>query len=116
VMSLLIPFVYQPMPIAHMGIAAAIAAMSLSAGILTIQSYRRGKAVVIAPMQYSQILWGALFGVVFFNETPRLTTMAGAAIIIFSGVVIATRDRAVSVVQANVASQSPELIQMKRDL
>ena len=116
VMSFLIPFVYQPMPIAHMGIAAAIAAMSLSAGILTIQSYRRGKAVVIAPMQYSQILWGALFGLVFFSETPRLTTMAGAAIIILSGVVVATRDRAVPVVQANVASQSPELVQMKRDL
>jgi len=40
---------------------------------------------------------------VFFSETPRLTTMAGAAIIILSGIVIATRDRAVPVVQANVA-------------
>ena len=113
VMSFLIPFVYQPMPIAHMGIAAAIAAMSLGAGILTIYSYRRGKAIVIAPMQYSQILWGALFGFVFFNEAPSLTTLVGATIIILSGLVIIKREKRQSIIQTKMVNHSQELAQMQ---
>jgi S-adenosylmethionine uptake transporter len=113
VMSFLLPSVYEPIPIEHMGIAAAIAAMSLGAGILTIYSYRRGKAIVIAPMQYSQILWGALFGFVFFNEAPRLTTLVGATIIILSGLVIIKREKRQSIIQTKMVNHSQELAQMQ---
>jgi S-adenosylmethionine uptake transporter len=113
VMSFLLPSVYEPIPIEHMGIAAAIAAMSLGAGILTIYSYRRGKAIVIAPMQYSQILWGALFGFVFFNEAPSLTTLVGATIIILSGLVIIKREKRQSIIQTKMVNHSQELAQMQ---
>jgi drug/metabolite transporter (DMT)-like permease len=50
-MALLLPMVYRPMALGDLGITAAIAVMSITAGVLTIQAYRRGRAAIIAPMQ-----------------------------------------------------------------
>ena len=47
-------------------------------------SYRTGSDVVVAPMQYSQILWAVLYGALIFGETPTWSTGLGAAIIIGS--------------------------------
>ena len=43
-------------------------------------------------MQYSQILWAAFTGAIFFDEYPDLWTVAGAAIIIASGTYIVLRE------------------------
>ena len=44
------------------------------------------------PMQYSQILWAAVFGAILFNEAPDKMTYVGAAIIIASGLYILRRE------------------------
>ncbi|RYH04278.1 DMT family transporter [Salipiger sp. IMCC34102] len=92
VMGALLGTVYRPMPIEHIGMAAVIAVFSFAAGLLVIGAYRAGEAVIVAPMQYSQILWATLFGVLFFGETPDGTTVLGAAIIIASGLYIVLRE------------------------
>jgi hypothetical protein len=43
-------------------------------------------------MQYSQIIWATIFGVLFFSEFPDAMTMLGAAIIITSGLIIVFRE------------------------
>ena len=50
------------------------------------------EAVIVAPMQYSQILWAVVFGAAFFDEWPDGVTLFGAAIIIASGVYIVLRE------------------------
>jgi S-adenosylmethionine uptake transporter len=42
-------------------------------------------AAVVAPFHYTQIIWGALLGYGLFNETPGLRVIAGALLIILSG-------------------------------
>ena len=42
-------------------------------------------AAIPAPFQYTQIIWGLLFGIFLFNESPEITTLIGIAIIITSG-------------------------------
>ena len=66
VMGALFGFVYKPMPIEHMG---GIALMALLGSALVIAAYKAGEAVIVAPMQYSQIIWATLFGALLFNET-----------------------------------------------
>ena len=92
VMAALLPAVYQPMPIEHLGLLAVVALFAWTAGRLIIAAYQSGEAAIIAPMQYSQILWASLYGTLFFDETIDRNTGIGAAIIIASGLYIVLRE------------------------
>jgi drug/metabolite transporter (DMT)-like permease len=61
------------------GIVAATGMMFLTS------AYRLAQANKVAPFEYTGILWAPLWGYVFFQETPRLTTVAGAAVIVIAG-------------------------------
>ncbi|MBJ3761465.1 DMT family transporter [Maribius pontilimi] len=88
----MLPLVYRPMEAIHLGMVAAVAALAFAAGLLMISAYRLGEAATVAPMQYSQIIWAAIFGALLFNERPDTMTWIGAAIIIASGLYIVLRE------------------------
>lgn len=48
-------------------------------------AFARAPASVVAPLHYSQMIWGVLFGVLFFGEWPDGFTLLGAGIIIGAG-------------------------------
>lgn len=81
------------MPVEHLGAIGIVSLFSLIAMLFMIAAYRSAEAVLVAPMQYSQILWGTLFGVIFFSEKPGWNVAIGAAVIISSGVYILLRER-----------------------
>lgn len=92
VMGAALPFVYVPMPIEHLGMLAVISLFSWIAGRVIINAYKIGEAIIVAPMQYSQIIWATGFGYFFFNETIDQPTIIGAGIIIASGLYIVLRE------------------------
>ena len=92
VTGLALPFVYKPLPIEDMGLLAAMSVTGFVAGLIMIAAYRRAPAVIVAPMQYSQIIWGVIFGAIFFSETAGWATFIGTAVIIASGVYIVQRE------------------------
>ena len=92
VMGSMLPFFYKPMPIEDLGLLALTAVAAAVAGYFLIFAYRSTEAVLIAPMQYSQIIWATGFGIVFFNEQPTPNVGIGAAIIIASGIYILWRE------------------------
>lgn len=92
IMACALPFVYQPMPIEHLGAVGVMAVLAITGGFVLIGAYRNGEAVIVAPMQYSQLLWATLYGALFFDEWPDAMTLAGAVLIIGSGVYIVLRE------------------------
>ncbi|SFD65931.1 DMT family transporter [Roseivivax sediminis] len=92
IMGALMGEVYTPMPMGDLALNAAIAALGFGGAMLLVVAYKTGEAAVVAPMQYSQILWATLYGAVFFEEVPGLATLLGAGIIIASGVYIVARE------------------------
>ncbi|WP_323005692.1 DMT family transporter [Pseudorhodobacter sp.] len=92
VLGAALPFVYKPMPIEHLGMVAIIAAFGLVASLFIISAYRSAEAVIVAPMQYSQMIWAAIFGFLIFNETPDSLTLIGASVIMASGLYIVLRE------------------------
>ena len=92
VMAILLPLVYVPMPINHLGMLGVVAAFAWIANRMIITAYQNGEAAIIAPMQYSQILWASVYGFAFFGEVIDLNTAIGAAIIIASGLYIVLRE------------------------
>ncbi|MFD1911793.1 DMT family transporter [Halodurantibacterium flavum] len=92
IMGALLPFVYVPMPLLDFAAMGAIAIFSFMAMLFSILAYRNAPAVVVAPMQYSQMLWAVFYGALLFGETPDILTFIGAGIIITSGLYILFRE------------------------
>lgn len=92
VMGAALAFVYKPMPVTHLGALGVLSLLGFTAGLLLISAYRHGNAAIVAPMQYSQILWAIGFGLLLFDERPDRMTLIGAAIIIASGLYIVFRE------------------------
>ena len=103
-MSFALPFFYVAPPVEHLGFFAAMALLGCTAGLLVIAAYKTGEAVIVAPMQYSQIIWATLYGALFFDEWPDGGTALGAAIIIASGLYIVVRES-----RKGASSQTPVL-------
>jgi len=91
-MAVLLPFVYEPMPVTDLGLTAVVGIMAFAGQFGIIVAYKRASATLIAPMQYSQIIWASLYGMLFFDEFPDLWVAVGAAVIIVSGIYIVLRE------------------------
>lgn len=98
-MGAMMPFVYVPMTVVDLGLTAVMAFLGMLGALGIIAAYRSAPAVIVAPMQYSQIIWAALYGWLFFGETVDLYTAAGSAVIIASGIYIVLREGTPSVSQ-----------------
>jgi len=65
------------------GIVTSIATMCISL------VFARSHAVSqVAPLQYTQMLWGVLIGLIVFHHEPDLNTLIGGAIVIASGIYV----------------------------
>ncbi len=91
-MGLVLPFVYRPMPVEHLALTGVVAVMGMAGAFLMILAYRMAPAVVVAPMQYSQIIWAAFYGWLLFDEGIDRFTAIGSGIIIASGLYIVLRE------------------------
>ena len=92
VMGAILPLVYVPMPIAHLGLLAVVSLLGFTGALALIRAYRSGDAAIIAPMQYSQIIWAALLGALVFGETPDRFTWIGVGVIVLAGVYVVLRE------------------------
>ena len=92
VLGCALPFVYRPMPIEDLGMVGIIAGFGFMAMLLMIAAFRLAEAAVVAPMQYSQMIWAALFGWLIFDEAVDAWTWTGAGVIIASGLYIVARE------------------------
>jgi drug/metabolite transporter (DMT)-like permease len=61
--------------------------------ILLTESYRYATASVIAPFDYSTMIWALLLGYWAFGEVPGELVLIGAAIVIASGLFVIWRER-----------------------
>ena len=92
VMAAVMPFVYEPIHVEGLGLQAVMAFFAFAGGLCLIQAYKSGDAAIVAPMQYSQMIWAAIYGGIFFDEVPDTVTWIGAGIIISSGLYIVVRE------------------------
>lgn len=108
-MGAALPFVYVPMELGHLGMAASVGLMSVLAQFCLIAAYRAAPAAVVAPTQYSQILWATVFGALFFAEFPDTWVGIGASIVIASGVFIVWRESRPQVSERNPILRNPNM-------
>lgn len=88
----IVPFVWVPVRLEHLWLFAAIALFGTAGMTMMTQAFRLAPAVVVAPLDYTALVWATALGWLVWNEIPDAMTYIGAAIIIASGVVIIVRE------------------------
>lgn len=73
-------------------------------------AFRYASPPVLAPLEYTGLLWAVLFGYVFFNELPDQFTVIGMALIAGAGVFVVYREAVLS------SEPMPETPAAKADL
>ena len=73
--------------IAGVGIAGAFGQYTIT------EAFRQGEASLIAPLEYSALLWGVLLDFSLWGVLPDGMTWVGAAIIVLSGLYLLRRER-----------------------
>lgn len=64
-----------------------------AAQILVTSSFRFAPASMLAPFDYSSMIFATIIGWLFFNEVPTATMLVGAGLVIAGGVLIIWRER-----------------------
>ncbi|GAB4195676.1 MAG: DMT family transporter [Thalassobaculales bacterium] len=63
-----------------------------AAMICIVTAYRVAPAAVVAPFQYTQMLWAVVYGSLIWGDWPHLTVWIGSAIVLASGIYIFHRE------------------------
>jgi len=53
---------------------------------LILRAYSKTKAITLAPVSYTHIIWATFFGYIIFDSLPNLQTLLGGVLIVSSGV------------------------------
>jgi drug/metabolite transporter (DMT)-like permease len=89
-----IPFVWttpQNWPIALMLVGTGV--LGSAGHYLLIAGHRLAPAAVLSPFVYTQLIWVVILGYLVFDHVPNSWTIAGAAIVIGSGLYLLYRER-----------------------
>jgi drug/metabolite transporter (DMT)-like permease len=91
--TIALPFVFVMPTSRDLAICGIIGLGSAAAHAMVIHAFSQATASSLAPYTYSQLIWAALCGWLFFGSLPDGWTIAGAAIIAASGIYTAHRER-----------------------
>ncbi|MEI8397475.1 MAG: DMT family transporter, partial [Rhodospirillaceae bacterium] len=93
VSSLLVPTVWLAPDSAGWLKMAALGALSALGQYLVIRAFAVAGAAVLAPFQYSQIVWSTTIGYAWFATFPDNTALLGTVVVIGSGLWLWLRER-----------------------
>jgi drug/metabolite transporter (DMT)-like permease len=86
------PFVWSDIPAEKYSTLAGFLVLALLGHGLMVVAFKYAAASVVAPYQYTMIIFASLVGYVIFGDFPGTVTWVGIALIIGSGIFIAVRE------------------------
>ncbi len=93
---ILLPWYWQPQTLAQYGMLAGLSLVAVSGHFLMTSAFSNTEASLLAPFEYTAVLWALTFDLLIWHVVPSLTTSIGAAIIVSSGLYIVYRERLVN--------------------
>ncbi|WP_420407538.1 DMT family transporter [Hoeflea sp.] len=77
---------------ADLALLGTLGVVAMLAHICVNRAVKLADAAVVAPFQYTLLPWAVVLGWLFFDDVPRPLMLAGAVIIVISGLIIYVRD------------------------
>ena len=88
-----LPFGWISPSAGNLLVLISIGLLGGSAHIFLTESYRHASASVVAPFDYTSMIWALLLGYAMFGETPTPMIVAGSAIIAAAGLFVIWREQ-----------------------
>jgi drug/metabolite transporter (DMT)-like permease len=95
-----LPFVAVPVPDFMWGVGAALAAALIGGQFLSFRAMRLAPVGAVAPLQYTELVWASILGLVFWHEWPPANVWWGAAVVVAAGLYTIWRERVRAAAQA----------------
>lgn len=92
VMAGAIGFVWITPTATDLGLHAIAGIVAGSGFMLLVQAYAKAAVAILAPLQYVQLVFGILIGLVYFGDVPDSRVLVGSAIVVASGLFIFHRE------------------------
>ncbi|KPQ07738.1 MAG: putative permease, DMT superfamily [Rhodobacteraceae bacterium HLUCCA12] len=83
---------WSPVQMGDAGMFLATAVLGSLGLALIGHAFRLAPAAIVAPFDYTALIWAAGFGWIIWGDLPGAWTLAGAAIIVASGIIIILRE------------------------
>jgi S-adenosylmethionine uptake transporter len=97
ILSLPVPFVWRtPTTALELTLLVSTAVLAAAGEILVIKALEVAQAAVVAPVQYTLLIWGTMYGYLVFGHLPDGWTWIGALIIVATGIYTLHRERVVA--------------------
>jgi drug/metabolite transporter (DMT)-like permease len=103
---LTLPFAWHPPTGSELAALVAIGVLGGISHILLTESYRFAPASVVAPFDYTAMLWAFVLGYALFGEAPQPLVFLGAAIIAVAGLFVIWRERQLGIVRARARAKA----------
>lgn len=79
------PFMWKTPSLGQLILMLSLGLLSTAAQLLLIEGVKLAQASVIAPMEFSGLLWSFVFSYFIFGDIPAISVFLGAALILVSG-------------------------------
>jgi len=90
--TLLVPFFWSETQPIHWLVFLGTGVLGAVAHLCMIQAFERAQASLLAPFNYSKLLWGVILGYLVFDELPTANTLGGTTLIIAAGLYVVYRE------------------------
>ncbi|MEL1265361.1 DMT family transporter [Pseudoxanthomonas putridarboris] len=84
---------WTPLRTDHLWIVAGVGIAGSLAQVALTEAFRRGEASLIAPLEYTALVWGVTLDLALWGVLPDGITWIGAAIIVASGLYLLRREK-----------------------
>jgi drug/metabolite transporter (DMT)-like permease len=84
---------WLPLRAEHVGVVAGIGVVGTLGQYAVTEAFRQGEASLIAPLEYSALIWGVALDLALWGVLPDNVTWLGAAIIMGSGLYLLHREK-----------------------
>lgn len=100
---------WAPMGPREVGLLGGAALFIIGGYLFSIMVMRVGEVGVVAPFRYTGLVFALIFGLIFFAEWPNALALAGAGIVVATGIYTILRERRVARAEqlAAKASEAP---------
>lgn len=92
-LSLAAPFFWTAPTLNGWGLMIVMGTLGGLAHILIINAFRFASASLLAPFNYSMLIWSTILGWLLFAQLPEMRVILGAVIIILAGIYVWHRER-----------------------
>ncbi|MDJ0942946.1 MAG: DMT family transporter [Kiloniellales bacterium] len=96
VTGLVVPFYWVTPDLADLLLLAMVGVLGGTGQLVLTAAYRRTEASILAPFDYTAMVWAVLFGFLVWGELPAQNIWLGVAVVIASGIYIIYREAQLS--------------------